>query len=304
MDVPTPGPIPRIQRITREEFARDYESQNKPVIIENQFDWEALDLFRPEWFAETFGDREFNAVVKLPVKGAPGFHVVDGSLRKVTLSEFTKMMHESENPCYIRQSAVTNFPGCEKYFNFGDLVSLNGTESIANLWIGSKNTNSSLHFDEAGGLFVQVCGRKRVKLYPPEEAKNLYAFPDNVGTSRVDPYHPDLDKYPRFAKARGLEGVVNPGEFLFIPTTWWHQLRSLDPSISINCFYGKCSTASILKVVAATGLSSWFAVARDFFWLGLLHRKYETKLLAETPTGKHFYDLVAGALKRRLGVGS
>ena len=297
-----PLEIPRISQISREEFLREYEQKGRPVIIENQVGWDALDVFTPQWFKQNLGDLRFNAVVKLPTVGAPGFEYVDTALRNVSLAEFVDMMEESPDPCYIRQSNVKNFPGCEEYFDFADLVPLEGLESVPNLWLGSSNTKSSLHFDQNSSLFVQAYGHKRVKLYAPQDAKFLYPFPDNIGTSQVDPYNPDLAAHPLFAQAQCYEAVIGPGDFLLIPKTWWHQLTSLDPSISINCFYGvKSSIFALLRVINAAGVKSWWSVIRDFFWLGLLARPYRTKLLAETPTGKYFYELLTGALKRRLG---
>lgn len=301
MSIPEPREIPRIERISKQQFIDEYEAKSRPVIIENQVDWEALKVFTPQWFKENLGDLRFNAVVKLPTVGAPGFEFVDKSLDNVSLAEFVDMMLANKDPCYIRQSNVENFPGCEKYFDFNDLVPVENMESVPNLWLGSSNTKSSLHFDQNSSLFVQVHGHKRVKLYAPGDARHLYPFPDNIGTSRIDPYNPDLDQFPKFANAQCFEGVIGPGDFLLIPKTWWHQLTSLDPSISVNCFYGtKSSAFALLRVINAGGAYSWWSVVRDFFWLGMLGRPYRTKLLAETPTGKYFYELMVGAMKRRL----
>jgi hypothetical protein len=55
--------------------------------------------------------------------------------------------------------------------------------------------------------------------------------------SRVDAEEPDLTRYPRFARARPLRCVVEPGELLYIPRFWWHQVRSLDFSISVNFWW-------------------------------------------------------------------
>ena len=33
-------------------------------------------------------------------------------------------------------------------------------------------------------------------------------------------------------------GILQPGEMLFIPAFYWHQVTALDTSISVNMFYG------------------------------------------------------------------
>jgi hypothetical protein len=42
--------------------------------------------------------------------------------------------------------------------------------------------------------------------------------------SPIDAYNPDLKKYPKFSKARGMSFEQNPGELLIIPPGWFHQV--------------------------------------------------------------------------------
>jgi ribosomal protein L16 Arg81 hydroxylase len=55
--------------------------------------------------------------------------------------------------------------------------------------------------------------------------------------SPVDAEDADLRRFPRYAKAQPIEFVIEPGEILFIPAGWWHHVRALDPSISMNFFW-------------------------------------------------------------------
>jgi ribosomal protein L16 Arg81 hydroxylase len=34
-----------------------------------------------------------------------------------------------------------------------------------------------------------------------------------------------------------MECVLEPGDILYIPSCWWHNVITLSPSISINVFY-------------------------------------------------------------------
>ena len=45
----------------------------------------------------------------------------------------------------------------------------------------------------------------------------------------VDFDNPDYDRFPRFAEAeRNALGVVlEPGDVIYIPNMWWHQVESL-----------------------------------------------------------------------------
>jgi hypothetical protein len=87
---------------------------------------------------------------------------------------------------------------------------------------------------------------KKVILIPPGQSDYLYypcrEFGLNLHFSPVDVEHPDLKRHPRFARATPLEITVRPGEMLFIPATWWHYLRALEPSISLNFWWNTPAT--------------------------------------------------------------
>ena len=84
-------------------------------------------------------------------------------------------------------------------------------------------------------LLVQVTGRKRVILFSPRDANNLYLTGDK---SRVlDINNPDLSLYPRFASVTHYECCLEPGEVLFIPALWFHNVVSLDFGVAVNIFW-------------------------------------------------------------------
>ncbi len=98
------------------------------------------------------------------------------------------------------------------------------------LWLGPAGTVTPLHHDTSNILFCQVFGRKRVFLAPPW-AQVLLEASDGVYSSLT------LAQ----ARERGVAVVeveLQPGEALFIPVGWWHELEALDLSISlaINAF--------------------------------------------------------------------
>jgi len=93
---------------------------------------------------------------------------------------------------------------------------------------------------------VQVSGRKKVILIPPEQSDLVYypcrEFGRNLHFSPVEAERPDLDRHPRFARATPWEVTVQPGDMLFIPAAWWHYLRALEPSISLNFWWNTPAT--------------------------------------------------------------
>ncbi|XP_038646006.1 HSPB1-associated protein 1 homolog isoform X2 [Scyliorhinus canicula] len=108
------------------------------------------------------------------------------------------------------------------------------------LWIGSEAANTPCHLDSYGcNLVLQVQGRKRWHLFPPEDTSSLYPtripYEESSTFSSVNVVNPDLERFPRFHGARRHIVTLHPGEVLFVPRHWWHYVESLDPvTVSVN----------------------------------------------------------------------
>ncbi len=103
------------------------------------------------------------------------------------------------------------------------------------MWIGPAGTVTSLHHDLTNNFIAQVVGRKRVRMAPASEVGKLYnerhvfsEIPD------LDAPTADPDHFPRLAGLRVYDVVLKPGEVLFMPVAWWHQVKSLDFSVTVT----------------------------------------------------------------------
>ncbi|KAG5519574.1 hypothetical protein PMAC_001729 [Pneumocystis sp. 'macacae'] len=115
-------------------------------------------------------------------------------------------------------------------------------EPLLNAWFGGKGTVSPLHTDPYHNIFSQVVGWKYVRLYAPEENEALYprSFEGGVNmsnTSQVDLDNLDTKKFPKFLNAKYVEGIIGPGDCLYIPVGWWHYVRSLSISFSVSFWW-------------------------------------------------------------------
>jgi len=99
-------------------------------------------------------------------------------------------------------------------------------------WFGPAGTDTPLHHDAVMLLHTQVVGRKRWRFVSPLEIPRLYNY-NNV-FSPIDVDAPDLVRYPAFRDVKVLEVVVEPGETVFLPLGWWHQVTALDISMSFS----------------------------------------------------------------------
>ena len=84
-------------------------------------------------------------------------------------------------------------------------------------------------------LLVQVVGEKRAVLFAPDEVHNLYLEGDKSAVLEID--NSDKTKFPLFSRAVAHECLLQPGDILFIPALWFHNITSLEFSIAVNIFW-------------------------------------------------------------------
>ena len=105
-------------------------------------------------------------------------------------------------------------------------------QRLSSFWFGPAGTVTPLHHDTLMLLHTQIVGRKRWRFISPLETPKLYNHNGVFSPVNVD--RPDLARYPLFAQAKVVEVVVEPGETVFLPLGWWHQVTSLDVSLSFS----------------------------------------------------------------------
>lgn len=105
-------------------------------------------------------------------------------------------------------------------------------------WMGPKGIREGLHYDkDYRNILCQIQGRRRIILFNPEQTKYMYPsskFDNGSLLSKVDFWNPNLNRFPKFRKAKYIEMILNPGQMLYIPPYWWYAAEYLDTNISIS----------------------------------------------------------------------
>lgn len=106
-------------------------------------------------------------------------------------------------------------------------------------WLGPKGTISPMHYDNKQNLLCQVFGTKRIILARPEDTHNLYPHDGEMlhNTSQIDAESLDFEHFPRTANVKFYELTLCKGEMLYIPSKWWHYVRSLSKSFSVSFWW-------------------------------------------------------------------
>lgn len=165
---------------------------------------------------------------------------------RASLADIFRKLSDNENrddPPIIYLSSidmVDYFDGLHE----DNRLDLGNRQPLASIWIGNR-TRVPPHNDVPNNIAICVAGRRRFTLFPPEQFENLYLGPiDHTPAGRpvsmVDLDEPDFDRFPRFAEALAHAQVaeLEPGDAIFIPSLWWHQVEALAPfNILVNYWW-------------------------------------------------------------------
>ncbi len=171
------------------------------------------------------------------------FEVRRGLLTQV-LDEIADTLDDPTPPTYYVASLLIEraLPGFAQANDAG--LAGQGIDASASIWIGNRVT-ASCHYDTPDNLACCAVGRRRFTLFPPEQIDNLYPgplepTPGGQVVSVVDVDRPDFERHPRFrdALASAQTAVLEPGDAIFIPSMWWHHVRSLEPfNVLVNYWW-------------------------------------------------------------------
>lgn len=167
------------------------------------------------------------------------------------LSEIFAQIRDSKNNpdrsyYYMNSLTLDNcFPGLREHndLSFDHQAFANNTP-LSKVWVGTESI-AAAHYDVPSNLACCVLGARRFTLFPPEQIHNLYPgplepTPGGQVISMVDLKDPDFERFPRVRQALDAAVVVDlePGDAVYYPSMWWHQVEALSPfNIMINFWW-------------------------------------------------------------------
>ncbi len=232
------GSVERRERLSYEEWAREYLLKNRPVIIQDAMpEWRAMTQWTPELLKQKLG--------KKPLRIGPDYIPFDEIADAVVNSS-------DENPGpYLRNVDIEKeipeiYPDVLPRLRYASpnwkasrLMPKDWIfpDELVEIFFGGRGTQfPQLHQDWWGmHVFVtQVYGNKRALLFHPDDRPYLYPTKENTLFSAVDNFEdPDFARFPKLQNATPHWATLKPGETLFVPPGWWHTTRMLEVSITV-----------------------------------------------------------------------
>jgi hypothetical protein len=234
--------IERRAGLGSDEFLDRYYAANRPVILTGEMSgWPALAKWTPDYLKHAVGSKTIEFQGDRSKSDRFEIHK-DAHRREMPFDQFIDLVSRpgAGNDAYLtaynsarNTEAISalhpdlGFP--EKFLN-PDVEQPHGM-----MWIGPAGTLTSLHHDLTNNLIAQVVGRKRLLVLPAAEVGKLYNHL-HVFSEISDLEDPalTLDRFPLLEHARFTEVTLMPGEMIFMPLAWWHQVRSIDFSVTVT----------------------------------------------------------------------
>jgi len=233
----SPQQIERRPRVSKQEFLDYYYATNTPVILTEMLqDWPALAKWTPDFLKAEYGGAEVE--VQQGRSADPNYEINSRQHKtQTTLADYAEQVLSAgeTNDFYMvanNRNLEASLEGLLSDLNMPDFLDPDQTAQQVFFWFGPAGTVTPLHHDPLNVMMAHFYGRKRWRLISPADTPLLY---NHVGVfSQVDLENPDLEQYPLFAEADVIETVLEPGEIIFVPVGWWHQVKALDVSIAVS----------------------------------------------------------------------
>lgn len=145
---------------------------------------------------------------------------------------------------YLAQASITNFPTALRAdVPTPDVVLQAGKGDVydTSVWIGQAPTYTPLHRDPNPNVFVQLAGKKRIRIFAPHVGRGIFAkVQEQIGSSGSATMRGEemmqgaekeaLEKEVWQSDAAHIddcfETELGSGDGLFIPKGYWHSVRS------------------------------------------------------------------------------
>lgn len=231
--------VEKRSHVPLDEFVRRYLIGCRPLVLTEQArDWPAMARWSPQDLKARFGHLDIE--IQAERNADPRYE--ENKLqhrRHARLADFVDQVLAggTTNDYYMtaNNEALRRPEFAPLLEDIGTLPEACDRSQLAqrsSFWFGPAGTTTPLHHDTIMLFHTQVVGRKRWRFISPLQTPKLYNY--NGVYSPIDLDRPDLARYPDFAQATVLEVVCEPGETVFLPLGWWHQVTSLDVSLSFS----------------------------------------------------------------------
>lgn len=230
-----PDHIDRRSGLSVQEFEEEYGMPNKPVILTDQVpNWPAFKLWRKDLLIERFNNRTFQ-VGRVETTLDKYFQYCASSHDEKPLYLFDNLYGE-KYPDLLDDYQVP------PYFSTDYFALLDKKDRPSYRWMlmGPPRSGSTFHKDpnSTSAWNGLISGLKMWIMYPPDcPPPAVYPSKNEADVTTpvsVPEWMLRFYKEIRTSKVKPIQCLQRPGDLIFIPNGWWHQVLNIEESIAVT----------------------------------------------------------------------
>ncbi|MGB5189778.1 cupin-like domain-containing protein [Robiginitalea sp.] len=227
--------VPRVSRISKESFLREYYRPQKPVIIERAIEhWPAYTKWNLDYMRDVAGSKEVPLYDDRPVDHKDGFNEPHARMK---MADYIDLLRREPTRYRIfLWNILKEVPELQGDFEYPDF-GLRLMKGLPMLFFGGRDSYTFMHYDiDLANIFhFHFEGEKEVILFSQSENQFLYKVPHSlIAHEGIDFSAPDLNAWPALRHAEGYKAQLSHGEVLYMPEGYWHHMRYLTPGFSMS----------------------------------------------------------------------
>lgn len=242
-------------RVDENKF-QEIIQRGEPAIIKEVHFGNCMDKWSLEYLDQALNNEE--VIIHESIETDLNFLEKNFKYSTCKFSEFSKKLSDSKSYVYLRSTnrnprakkaarIEDDFPALANDLRPPSFIPYGSDNKLYHssiLRIASSKVQVWTHFDLYDNVLAQVYGTKRVILLPPDDTKYLYIEGDKSQVNCFDKWKECTEKFPLIKNTKPYWCLLKPGECLFIPSLWWHNIKtiaepknSIDYSIGFNIFW-------------------------------------------------------------------
>ena len=235
--------VERVHRPPLERFVADYLRPQKPVVLTGAIDdWPALARWDQDYLREAVGTRRLR-VESVSEGEKPGYFGRRSLPQSMDLRDYLAAVFADRRVPRLYLGGISipgSLPELAPDIRMPEYV-IGPRKPVPYFWLGAAGSTTQLHYDINNNFHALIRGRKVFSLFAPDQTRGLYptsVFSPRRHFSRVKLEEPDYEAFPGLRRATGCRATLESGDMLFLPSLWWHEVRTEQPGIAINYWWG------------------------------------------------------------------